>query len=110
MQTLPQGNVALAIGALDAASDYRAEQITIFESGEYIGTVALGEGGAYGDSAEPDIPTELIDDSARQPEVGARYTLVGGIYSAGLHNGVSEDISRQAIQLVAGLPDLMAPL
>ena len=110
MQTLPQGSVALAVGALDAAGDYRAEQITVFESGEYVGTVALGESGAYGDGAEPDIPTELIDESAQPAEVGARYTVADGVYSAGLRNGVPEDISREAIQLVAGLADLKAPL
>ena len=110
VQTLPQGSVALAVGALDAAGDYRAEQITIFESGEYVGTVALGESGAYGDGAEPDIPTELIDNSARPAEVGARYTVADGVYSAGLRNGVPEDIIREAIQLVAGLADLKAPL
>ncbi len=110
VQTLPQGSVALAVGALDAAGDYRAEQITIFESGEYVGTVALGESGAYGEGAEPDIPTELIDDSARPSEVGARYTVADGIYSAGLRNGVPEDIIREAIQLVSGLADLKAPL
>ena len=110
VQTLPQGSVALAVGALDAAGDYRAEQITIFESGEYVGTVALGESGAYGDGAEPDIPTELIDNSVRPAEVGARYTVADGVYSAGLRNGVPEDIIREAIQLVAGLADLKAPL
>ncbi len=110
VQTLPQGSVALAVGALDAAGDYRAKQFTIFESGEYIGTVALGEGAEYGDGAEPDIPTELIDDSARAAEVGARFTVVDGIYSAGLRNGVPEDVTREAIQLVAALADLKAPL
>ncbi len=110
VQTLPLGSVALAVGALDSAGDYRAKQITIFESGEYVGTVALGEGGEYGDGAEPDIPTELIDESARPAEVGARYSVADGVYSAGLRNGVPEDIIREAIQLVTGLADLKAPL
>ncbi len=110
VQTLPQGSVALALGALDSAGDYRAEQITIFESGEYVGTVALGESGAYGDGAEPDIPTDLIDDSARLQEVAAHYSVADGVYSAGLRNGVPEDIIREAIQLVAGKADLKAAL
>jgi len=110
VQTLPPSGVALAVGALDASGDYRAMQITIFEGGEYVGTVALSEGGEYEDGAEPVLPSGLIDDSARQTEVAVRYNVADGIYSAGLRNGVPEDIIREAIQLVAGLADLKAPL
>ena len=110
VQTLPPGSVALAVGALDASGDYRVMQITIFESGEYVGTVALGEGGDYGDGAEPVIPAGLIDDSAKQAEISLRYSVADGVYSAGLRNGVPDDIIREAIQLVAGLADLKAPL
>ena len=110
VHTLPPGSVALAVGALDASGAYRAMQITIFESGEYVGTVALGEGGEYADGAEPAIPTGLIDDSARQGEIAVHYSVADGVYSAGLRNSVPEDVIREAIQLVAGLADLKAPL
>ena len=110
VQTLPPGSVALAVGALDSSGDYRAVQITIFEGGEYVGTVALGEGGDYEDAAEPAVPAGLIDDSGRQTEIAVRYTVADGLYSAGLRNGVPEDVVREAIQLVAGLADLKAPL
>ncbi len=110
VQTLPPGSVALAVGALDASGDYRVMQITIFENGEYVGTVALGEGGDYSDGAEPAIPAGLIDNSAKQAEISVRYSVADGIYSAGLRNGVPEDVIREAIQLVAGMADLKAPL
>ena len=110
VHTLPPGSVALAVGALDASGDYRAVQVTVFEGGEYVGTVALGEGGQFGDGAEPAIPPGLIDDSARQSVAAARYNVADGVYSAGLRNGVPEAVIREAIQLVAGLTDLKAPL
>jgi murein DD-endopeptidase MepM/ murein hydrolase activator NlpD len=110
VQTLPPGSVVVAVGALDASADYRAVQITVFEGGEYIGTVALGEGGEFGEGAEPVIPSGLMDDTARQGEVAVRYSVADGVYSAGLRNGVPEAIIREAIQLVAGLADLKAPL
>jgi hypothetical protein len=107
---LQPGSVVLAIGALDAAGDYRAAQISIFEGGEYVGAVALGEGGEYGDAAEPAFAAGLIDDSARPGEITARYSVVDGVYSAGLRNGVPEDVVREAIQLIAGHADLKAAL
>jgi murein DD-endopeptidase MepM/ murein hydrolase activator NlpD len=110
VKTLPPGSVALAVGALDASGDYRAMQITIFESGEYVGTIALGEGGDYGDGAEPAIPAGLVDDSTKQVEISVRYSVADGVYSAGLRNGVPDDVIREAIQLLAGMADLKAPL
>ena len=109
IDTLPPGSVALAVGALDSAGDYRVKQITIFESGEYVGTVARRTTadttrGRAGHSAGADRRI------GRPAEVGARFNVADGVYSAGLRNGVPEDIIREAIQLVSRLTDLKSPL
>ena len=40
IDTLPPGSVALAVGALDLAGEYRVKQLAIFEDSEYVVTSA----------------------------------------------------------------------
>jgi murein DD-endopeptidase MepM/ murein hydrolase activator NlpD len=110
IQTLPPQSVALVVGALDASGDYRAMQVAIFESGEYVGTIALSEDGSYSEAAEPTIPSGLLDDSGRTADAAVHFNLADGIYSAGLRNGMPEPVIREAIQLVGRLADLKSPL
>ncbi len=110
VQTLPPQSVALAVGALDASGDYRAMQLAIFESGEYVGAIALSEGGIYGEGAEPTIPAGLLDDSGRSADAAVHFNLADGVYSAGLRNGMPEPVIREAIQLIGRLTDLKSPL
>ena len=110
VQTLPPQSVAFAVGALDASGEYRAMQLAIFESGEYVGTIALGEDGAYGVGAEPTIPRGMLEDTGRTTDAALHFNLADGIYSAGLRNGVPEPIIREAIQLIGRLADLKSPL
>ena len=63
VQTLPAQSVALAVGALDAAGEYRATQLAIYENNDYVGTIALAESGLYGEGAQPTIPPGLLDQS-----------------------------------------------
>ena len=110
VQTLPPQSVALAVGGLDASGDYRAMQLAIFESGEYVGTIALSEDGSYGEGAEPTIPTGTLEDSGKTADAAVHFNLADGLYSAGLRNGMPEPAIREAIQLVGRLTDLKAPL
>ncbi len=109
VQTLPPQSVALAVGALDASGDYRAMQVAIFESGEYVGTIALGDSG-YGEGAEPTIPSGMLDDSGKAADAALHFNLADGVYSAGLRNGMPEPVIREAIQLISRLTDLKSPL
>ncbi len=110
VQTLPPQSVAFAVGALDASGEYRAMQLAMFESEEYVGTIALGEDGAYGVGAEPTIPTGMLEETGRTADATTHFNLADGIYSAGLRNGVPEPVIREAIQLIGHLTDLKSPL
>lgn len=109
VQTLPAGSTALAAGALDSAGGYRVTQLAIYENREYVGTIALGETGAYGEAARPSIPEDLLD-GAPSSALGARYTLADGLYSAGLRNGMPEPVVREGLRYLTGKLDLNASL
>jgi len=110
VQTLPAQSVALVVGALDAAGDYRATQLAIYENNEYVGAIALTDNGLYGEGAEPTIPVGLLDDSNKTTDAAQRFDLADGVYSAGLRNGMPEPVIREAIQLTGRLADLKSPL
>ena len=110
VQTLPAHGVALTAGALDATGVYRITQLAIYEDGEYVGSIALAENGAHVESARPNIPAGLFDDSSRIGAAAVHFTLADGVYSAGLRNGMSEPVIREAIQLMSPLIDLKGSL
>ena len=110
VQTLPANSAALAYGALDASGAYRVAELAIWEEREYVGSVALFESGLYGEAARPSVPAGLIDDAPAPSDVGQRYTLADGLYSAGLRTGMPEAVVREAIQLIGRLVDLKAAL
>ena len=110
LHTLPPGSAALAMGALDLTGAYRVTQFTVYEDREYVGTVARAESGAYGEAAQPAIPQDLIDDSQKAANIGVRYTVADGVYSAGLRNSIPEPVIREAIGLLGRLMDTTAPL
>jgi murein DD-endopeptidase MepM/ murein hydrolase activator NlpD len=110
VQTLPAQSVALAVGALDAAGDYRATQLAIYENNDYVGAIALAESGLYGEGAQPTIPSGLLDDSGKTADAAVHFDLADGVYSAGLRDGIPEPVIREAIQLVGRVADLKAPL
>ena len=110
VQTLPPQSAALAVGALDPSGEYRAMQFAMFESGEYVGTIALGEDGAYGVGGEPSIPAGMLEETGRTADAALHFNLADGIYSAGLRNGMPEPVIREAIQLIGRLADLKTPL
>ena len=110
VQTLPPQSVALAVGALDSAGDYRATQIAIYEDNDYVGSIALADNGLYGDAAQPALPAGLLDDSAKSVDAATHFDRADGIYSAGLRNGMPEPVIREAIQLLGRLTDLKSPL
>jgi murein DD-endopeptidase MepM/ murein hydrolase activator NlpD len=110
IQTLPPQSVAVAVGALDLAGEYRAKQIAIFENGEYVITIAAKDDGGYEQAAEPIVPAALLDDSLRNQTVRTRFTIADGMYSAGIRNGMPEPVIRETIQLMSRLADLRLPL
>lgn len=110
VQTLPAQSVALAVGARDAAGDYRATQLAIYENNEYVGAIALADSGLYGEGAQPTIPRGLLDDSGKAADAAVRFNLADGVYSVGLRNGMPEPVIREAIQLIGRLADLKSPL
>lgn len=109
VQTLPARGIALAAGALDPSGAYRATQLAIYEDREYVGAVALAENGAYGESARPEAPEGLLDDSSKNV-VNTHFTLADGVYSAGLRNGMPEPVIREGIQMLGRVTDLKAAL
>ena len=110
IQTLPPQSVALAVGALAVSGEYRAKQLTIFENGEYVLTIAAKDDGEYDEAAEPIIPQGLLEDTGAAANAAVHFTLADGVYSAGLRNGVPEPVIREAIQLISRLVDLRSPL
>jgi murein DD-endopeptidase MepM/ murein hydrolase activator NlpD len=110
IQTLPPQSVAVAVGALDLAGEYRIKQIAIFENGEYVITIAAKDDGGYEQAAEPIVPAALLDDSLTNQSVGTRFTIADGVYSAGIRNGIPDPVIREAIQLISRLADLRLPL
>jgi murein DD-endopeptidase MepM/ murein hydrolase activator NlpD len=110
VQTLPAQSVALAVGALDAAGDYRVTQLAIYENNDYVGALALADNGLYGEGAQPAIPAGLLDDSGKTADAAVRFDLADGVYSAGLRNGMPEPVIREAIQLLGRLTDLKSAL
>jgi murein DD-endopeptidase MepM/ murein hydrolase activator NlpD len=109
IQSLRPGSVALAVGAIDLSGAYRMAQLTLFQDGEYVGTVALAETGRYEEGAEPKVPRSLLDNSSQSP-VGAQFTLADGVYSAALRSATPEPVAREAVRLLQRLIDLDAPL
>jgi murein DD-endopeptidase MepM/ murein hydrolase activator NlpD len=110
VQTLPPQSVAVAVGALDLAGEYRIKQLAIFENGEYVITIAAKDDGGYEQAAEPIIPAPLLDDSLRNQTIGTRFTIADGVYSAGIRNGMPDPVIRETIQLISRLADLRLPL
>ena len=110
IQTLPPQSVAVAVGALDLAGEYRIKQIAIFENGEYVITIAAKDDGGYEQAAEPVMPAQLLDDSLRNQTVGTHFTIADGVYSAGIRNGMPEPVIRETVQLISRLADLRLPL
>jgi murein DD-endopeptidase MepM/ murein hydrolase activator NlpD len=110
IQTLPAQSVALAVGALDLTGAYRIRQVAIFENGEYVITIAAKDDGGYEQAAEPLIPAQLLDDSLKGPIVATHFNIADGVYSAGIRNGMPEQVIRETIQLISRLADLRAPL
>jgi len=110
IQTLPPQSVALAVGALDPAGEYRVKQIGVFENGEYVVTIAAKDDGGYEQAAEPIIPADLLDDSLRNPMAAAHFTIADGVYSAGIRSGMPEPAIRETIQLISRLADLRSPV
>jgi hypothetical protein len=110
IDTLPPRSVALTVGALDVTGDYRVKQMAIFEDGEYIITISAKDDGEYDEAAEPTIPPGLLEENGRADVTATHFTVVDGIYSAGLRNGIPEAVIREVIQLVNRLADLKSPL
>ncbi len=110
VQSLPPSSFAIAEGALDMSGAYRVTQLSIYENKEYVGAVALGEAGGYGEGAQPAIPQGLLDEGPQQVDMAVHYNLSDGVYSAGVRNNVPEPVIREAIQLLGKLTDLKAPL
>ena len=109
IQSLPANSVAIADGALDVSGAYRVAQLSIYESGEYVGAIALAEAGGYGQGARPQAPEGVFNEGQGGPAVVAQYSLADGLYSAGVRNNVPEPVIREAIQLMGELTDLKAP-
>src|ERR1700727_3899395 len=110
IQTLPPQSVAVGVGALDLAGAYRIKQISIFENGEYVITIAAKDDGGYEQAAEPIIPAPLLDDSLRNQSIGTHFSIADGVYSAGIRNGMPDPVIRETIQLISRLADLRLPL
>ncbi len=110
IETLPPRSVALAVGALDLSGEYRVKQMAIFEDGEYVVTISARDDGEYDEAAEPIIPAGLLEEPGNAEVSATHFTVVDGIYSAGLRNGVPEPVIREAIQLVSRLADLKSSL
>ncbi|HEY1942553.1 MAG TPA: M23 family metallopeptidase [Roseiarcus sp.] len=110
VQALPPQSVALVVGALDAAGDYRAQQIAIYESNDYVGAIALADNGLYGEGAQPTAPPGMLDDTLKSADAATHFNLADGVYSAGLRNGMPEPVIREAIQLIGRMTDLKSPL
>ncbi len=109
VQTLPANSFALAFGALNAAGAYPVTQLAIWENREYVGAVALFESGFYGEAARPAVPDGALDETPAA-NLGVRFDLADGVYSAGLRNGMPEAVVREAIQLLGRLVDLKSAL
>jgi murein DD-endopeptidase MepM/ murein hydrolase activator NlpD len=110
VQSLPPSSFAIAQGALDTSGAYRVTQLSIYENKEYVGAVALAESGGYGLGAQPAIPQGLLDEGPKDVDMGVRYNLSDGVYSAGVRNNVPEPVVRESILLLGKLADLKAPL
>jgi murein DD-endopeptidase MepM/ murein hydrolase activator NlpD len=110
VHSLPAGSVAIAAGALDVSGVYRVAQFSIYEDNEYFTTVALAEGGGYGEGARPQVPEGALNEGHAGPIAAVQYDLADGLYSAGVRNNIPEPIIREAIQLIGKLTDLKAPL
>jgi hypothetical protein len=109
-QSLPPNGGAIAVGSLSTTGDYRVTQFVIYQGDDYIGAVALGEGGRYFEGARPAAAPSLLEDVGKANALNMRYTLADGLYSAGLRAAMPESVVREAIQLVRSFVDLKAPL
>lgn len=109
VQTLPVGSLAVARGVVDLTGVYRVTQFSIYENGEYVGSLALADSGGYREGAEPYLPEDLFANGGQAAAIG-QYTLADAIYSAGLRANVPEPIIRDAVLLVAKLADLKQPI
>ncbi|AGT11476.1 M23 family metallopeptidase [Paracoccus aminophilus] len=106
---LPRGSL-LALRYRLQAGAREVLQLSLYESGRYVGSLAVGAAGQLVTGADPWTDQPLLDQSGEDDEAGDRpqYRLLDVIYSAALRNGVPSPVIGEAIALMAKVQDLDA--
>jgi murein DD-endopeptidase MepM/ murein hydrolase activator NlpD len=84
-------------------------QVALYESGDFVGAVAVADDGTLVAGEEPAFDPALERTGVNEPVPAGGYTVRDGIYSAALRNAMPEPIVREAITVLGRSMDLSGP-
>ncbi|MDF3605051.1 hypothetical protein PE067_02065 [Paracoccus sp. DMF-8] len=104
---LPRG-LLLALRYRMQAGQRQVLQLSIYRSGEYVGSMAMSGSGRLVGAADPQADQPLLDQSADEAVEGdsPQFRLLDVIYSAALRQGVPGDVIGEGIALMSEVHDL----
>lgn len=108
-EELPRGAL-LALRYRMQAGRREVMQLSLYNSGTYVGALAIGGTGQLVTAADPWAEQPLLGQSVEEDLDGDRpqFRLLDVIYSAALRNGVPGPVIGEAIALMAKVHDLDA--
>ncbi|SON55889.1 Glycyl-glycine endopeptidase ALE-1 precursor [Hartmannibacter diazotrophicus] len=109
LETVEAGSVvALRLLLKGQGSGPSLAQMSLYHDGTYVGSLALGDDGKLGVSADPWIDTDLVQMTTAPVSrpTTRRYRLLDAIYSAGLRNSVPTAVVGETIMLLSRSHDL----
>lgn len=108
-EELPRGSL-LALRYRMQAGRREIMQLSLYNSGTYVGALAIGATGQLVTAADPWADQPLLGQSVEEDLAGDRpqFRLLDVIYSAALRNGVPGPVIGEAIALMAKVYDLDA--
>ncbi|HUG60443.1 MAG TPA: peptidoglycan DD-metalloendopeptidase family protein [Methylomirabilota bacterium] len=84
-------------------------QVSLYETGEFLGAVARADDGTLVAAEEPAFDPALERTGVNEPVPAGGYTVRDGLYSAAMRNAMPEPIVREAITVLARSMDLSSP-
>jgi murein DD-endopeptidase MepM/ murein hydrolase activator NlpD len=104
----PNSVIAMREFPASSGSVRRLAQIAIYQDGQFVVAMAIGDDGKLAPAADPWVDQNLfqLEDTSAESMEARRYRLLDGIYSVGVRNGVSTGLVGEVIMLLSHGHDL----
>lgn len=104
----PNSVIAMREFPAPSGSVRRLAQIAIYQDGQFVVAMAIGDEGKLVPAADPWVDQNLfrLEDTSAETMEARRYRLLDGIYSVGVRNGVSTSLVGEVIMLLSHGHDL----